>query len=558
MALRCRAIRLPRPTSLIHRYRAVTFHGLPLFGLAVALIAIAANLAAELWSVNDTPLHLVALASLAAICIATAGVIVREAKRRQIIEHHDAADRLHVQKEAAESANFAKSRYLASVSHEIRSPLNAIYGYAQLMERGGQIDTLEAAKVIRRSAEHLTSLVDGLLDISQLENGVMHIKQDTVRFVEFLNQIFWMMRPSAQTRGLEFRADYPAWLPDYVRVDQSRLRQVLINLLANAIKFTERGSVTFKVRYSGQIARFEVIDTGAGIREEDRDRIFEPFERGGHVGPQTQPGVGLGLSISQAIVQILGGELTFQSTPGAGSRFAVTLMLSQVAGRVGDFAPARSVVGYEGPRRSILLVDDDIQQLSFVRSLLESLGFDVAAVPNGETAVALGAARQFDLALLDITLPGMSGWEVATYLRERAGPQLAIVMLSANVQEFHRPETAVIVHDLFLVKPIEFNTLLDALGGLLKLMWREEARRDGPAPDVEVTEQAEGPGLSAEAMVHVERLRNLLRIGHVRAVEAEIAALDDAAPHARDLIARLYTCLDRYDLAAMMRMLEDV
>ena len=273
MALRCPANRLPHLNLLTHRHGAATFQGLPLFGLAVALIAIAANLAAELSSVDDTPLHLVALACLAAICVATAGVIVREGKRREISDQHDAADRLHVQKEAAVSANFAKSRYLASVSHEIRSPLNAIYGYAQLMEREGQIDTLEAARVIRRSAEHLTSLVDGLLDISQLENGIMRVKQDTVRFEEFLDQIFWMMRPSAQARGLEFRAHYPAWLPDYVRVDQSRLRQVLINLLANAIKFTDHGSVTFKVRYSGQIARFEVIDTGPGIREEDRARV---------------------------------------------------------------------------------------------------------------------------------------------------------------------------------------------------------------------------------------------------------------------------------------------
>ncbi len=557
MALRSPTIRLPRLTSLSARPGAAA-PGWPLFGLVVALVALAANLAAELSSLDDTPLHLVALACLAAICAATAAVIVREARRREINEHQDTADRLHIQKEAAESANFAKSRYLASVSHEIRSPLNAIYGYAQLMERDGQIDTLEAAKVIRRSAEHLTSLVDGLLDISQLENGIMRVKHDTVRFEEFLDQIFWMMRPSAQARGLEFHADYPAWLPDYVRVDQSRLRQVLINLLANAIKFTERGSVTFKVRYSGQIAKFEVIDTGPGIREEDRERIFAPFERGGHLGQQTQPGVGLGLSISQAIVQILGGELTFQSKPGTGSRFAVTLMLSQVVGRVGDLAPARSVVGYEGPRRSILLVDDDIQQLSFVRSLLESLGFDVAAVPNGETAVALVAARSFDLALLDISLPGMSGWDVAAYLRERAGPQISIVMLSANVQEFHKPETAVIVHDLFLVKPIEFNALLDALGGLLKLSWREETRRDGPAIPAEVASEAPANDLPVAAMAHVERLRDLLRIGHVRAVEAEIAALDGAAPHARELIGRLYACLDRYDLAAMMRMLDDV
>lgn len=526
----------------------------PMFALALSLIAIAANFAAEFSTVDDTQMHVLGLICLTAICVAAAAALVREGTRLGVaVAAEGTTDQLSLEKRAAEAANLAKSRYLAGVSHEIRSPLNAIYGYAQLMERGDQVSSREAARVIRRSAEHLTSLVDGLLDISQLENGIMRVKHDTVRFEEFLDQIFWMLRPSAQSKGLDLRADYPARLPEYVRIDQSRLRQVLINLLSNAIKFTEVGSVVFKVRYAGQIATFEVIDTGPGIREEDRERIFDPFERGGHAGGPVQPGAGLGLSITQAIVQILGGDLTFESTPGAGSRFKVALMLGQVAGRVGGLAPARSIVGYEGPRRSILVVDDDIRQLSFLRSLLESLGFDVAAVPNGETAVALCAGRGFDLAVLDISLPGLSGWETAAYLREKLGRQLHIVMLSANVQEFHKPETTVFVHDLFLVKPVEFNTLLDALGGLLKLSWRWESREAAPSPD-----PAPGSGLSAQAMVHVERLRDLLSIGHIRGVEAEIAALDDAAPEARELIAQLYDYLDRFDLSAMKRKLDNV
>jgi DNA-binding response OmpR family regulator len=229
-------------------------------------------------------------------------------------------------------------------------------------------------------------------------------------------------------------------------------------------------------------------------------------------------------------------------------------MLGQVAGKTGDLSPARSVVGYEGPRRSILVVDDDIQQLSFLRMLLESLGFDVAGVPNGETAVALCAHRRFDLALLDISLPGMSGWEIASYLREKLRQELPIVMLSANTQEFHKPETRVIVHDLFLVKPIEFNALIEALGGLLNLSWKSESA-SGAQP---VRAARSGGGLPEIAMRHVERLRELLRIGHIRGVEAEIAALDQAAPEARELIAQLYDCLDRYDLSAMRGKLENV
>lgn len=527
----------------------------PLSALAMALLAIAADLAGQFSSVDDTQMHLVVITCLAVICVITAAVLVREAWRLpRAAVAEGAADLANLKKEAAETANFAKSRYLASVSHEIRSPLNAIYGYAQLMERDDQVNAREAAQVIRRCAEHLTSLVDAMLDISQLENGVMRVKQDTVHFRDFLDQVYWMLHPSAQAKGIEFHAVYPERLPEYVRMDQSRLRQILINLVSNAIKFTEAGSVTLKVGYSGQIATFDVIDTGSGIREEDRERIFDPFERGGHDGEDIKPGVGLGLPITQAIVRILGGDLSFESEAGKGSRFHVTLMLGQVAGKIGDISPARNIVGYDGPRRSILVVDDDIQQLSFMRNFLESLGFDVAAVPNGETAVALCAGRGFDLAVLDISLPGISGWETAVQLRSRAGQDMHIVMLSANAQEFHKPEAQTVVHDLFLVKPIEFNALLEALGGLLNLSWKWDDRAVLPTPPPPTQPSA----LPDAARPHIERLRDLLRIGHVRAIEAEIAALDQAAPDARPLVDKLYACLDRYDLSGMARKLEDV
>jgi signal transduction histidine kinase/DNA-binding NarL/FixJ family response regulator len=545
-----------RPSGVRNPWHIGVLRAAPLFALAMALVAIAADLSAEFLSPGDTQMHLLEVACLIALCVVAATVLVREGARlpAEVIAD-DRAGQLHLKKEAAETANVVKSRYLSNVSHELRSPLNAIYGYAQLMERGDQVSSREAAHVIRRCAEHMTSLVDGLLDISQLENGIMRVKHETIRFEDFLDHIFWMLRPSAQAKGLDYRADYPERLPEYVRGDQSRLRQVLINLLSNAIKFTDSGSITFKVRYVGQIATFEVIDTGPGIALADRERIFDPFERGGDDTQQSQPGVGLGLPITQAIVHILGGDITLDSTPGQGSRFKVTLMMGQITGSVSDRPASRNIVGYEGPRQSILVVDDDIQQLSFLRSLLESLGFDVAAIPNGETAVALCAHRQFDLALLDISLPGMSGWEIASYLREKMGQKLRIVMLSANAHEFHKPETQVIVHDLFLVKPVEFNVLLEALGGLLNLSWKSELS-DPNAPSRPAS--APASDLSPEAMIHVERLRDLVRIGHIRGVEAEIAALDATAPQARELIAKLYDNLDRFDLAAMMRNLEDV
>lgn len=460
---------------------------------------------------------------------------------------------------AAQAANAAKSRYLANVSHEIRSPLNAIYGYAQLVERDEGVSAREAAKVIRRCAEHMTSLVEGLLDVSQIEHGVLRVRSEEVRFGQFLEQIVSMMRPAATAKGLDFIYQPPARLPGLVRMDQSRLRQVLINLLTNAVKFTDRGSVTFRVGYSGQIARFEIIDTGPGIAADELESVFDPFERGADAHKARQPGAGLGLSISRAIVQILGGRMEVESEPGQGSCFRVTMMVGEVAGGLEPGAAPMRLSGYEGRRRSLLIADDDAEQRAVLERLLGGLGFTVSAVPNGETAVALAQERRFDLAILDITMPGLSGWETALRLRDIAGQDLRILMLSANAQEFHRPEFHTPVHDYFLVKPVDFAALTEAIGGLLKLSWkREEARQGEPAGMADAPpapERVDAVPLDAAAAAHVDRLRELLRIGYVRGIEAEIRALAASGEAAAPLAARLFDCLDRYDLAGMKTLL---
>ncbi|MBO9518112.1 MAG: response regulator [Porphyrobacter sp.] len=456
---------------------------------------------------------------------------------------------------AAETANAAKSRYLANVSHEIRSPLNAIYGYAQLIERSEHQDARGAARVIKRSAEHLTNLVEGLLDISLLENGMMRIRTDQVSLREFIDQTCWMMRPDAEAKDLDFRVELSGRLPELVRTDQSRLRQVLINLLSNAIKFTDRGSVTLKVRYSNQIAVFEVIDTGPGISAADRERIFIPFERGEAEDQQRRPGVGLGLPITKAIVEMLGGQIEVESEPGVGTCFRVTLMLGEVAGAFANSAlrrPAVSVpaVALDGRGRSILLVDDDPEQLSFMRALLASQGFVVTAVPDGETAVGICRRSSFDLAVLDINLPGISGWETGLRIRELLGRQVRILMLSGNMQERPQAATEDPMHDAFLAKPVEFNALLEAVGGLLDLTCRN-APASGKPPAVTQSDSA-----NAQVLPYVVRIREFLSIGHYRGVESVLGELADEVPEAEDLVAFLLEKLDRFDLAAMSRKLE--
>ena len=386
-----------------------------------------------------------------------------------------------------------------------------------------------------------------------MENGVLRVSNDVVRFAPFLDQIANMFRHTATSKGLRLVYDRPEVLPEFVRMDQKRLRQVLINLLSNAMKFTSEGSVCFRITYAGQMASFEVSDTGPGIAPEDQERIFAPFERGADSVTYDKPGVGLGLSITRALVQIMGGEVLLDSEVGRGTRFRVRLMLGQVAGQVREKAPTARIGGYEGRQRSILVVDDDVQHLTLMRELLEGLGFDVAVAPGGEAALALSAAGTFDLAVLDITMPGISGWETAERLRQAHGPALRIIMLSANAHEKTGSAVGSPIHDLFLVKPVELGALVEAIGEQLDLRWtRMPSMQDGE----EVTGRVEPIGVDEAARPHIEKIRELLHIGYVRGIEQEIKALAATGPEAKALSTRLFDYLDRFDLTGMNAVLE--
>lgn len=456
-----------------------------------------------------------------------------------LLEEHAALARA---KEAAEAANEAKTRFLASVSHEIRSPLNAIYGYAQLLERGDGRDGVQAGKVIRRSAEHLSNLVEGLLDIAQVESGSLKLARDTIRFPAFLEQVAAMFEPQAAMKGLVLRLDLPPTLPEYVRTDPKRLRQVLINLLSNAIKFTDHGEVALKVHYRNELATFEVADSGIGIAPADIERILLPFERGGAAAERA--GIGLGLAITQALVHIMGGELRIESKPGEGSRFIVRLMLSRPLSPPANLPEGESAGFYLGRTRRLLLIDDDPAHREALRGLLEPRGFVVESAAGGEEGLALAATAQPDLVLLDVSMPGLSGWEIAATLRQRHGPALRIVMLSGEVPD-RRPDAPDNTGaDVFVTKPFDFDRLLGVISAQLGLEWPQTAPPAGAGAPLP------GP-VAAGAQPHLAEIARLVRIGHVRAIETRIDALAALGPDTAALAERLRACLDAFDLKAL-------
>ena len=279
----------------------------------------------------------------------------------QEIDAHKRTDaELQRAKEVAESANLAKSRYVVGLSHELRSPLNAISGYAQLLEQDSSLlpKPRDQVRVVRRSADHLSGLIDGILDISKIEAGRLYLSRDEVRLSDFLDQLVGMFRLQAAAKGIEFIFKRPTVLPVVVYADEKRLRQILINLLSNAIKFTQSGSVQFVVHYRSPVAEFEVIDTGPGIQAGDLERIFAPFERGALGVSQPQTGTGLGLTISRLLAGVMGGDIRVSSTVGTGSTFRVKTAAvggdqpdADRAGRRADLRLSRSAQDHSDHRR---------------------------------------------------------------------------------------------------------------------------------------------------------------------------------------------------------------
>ncbi|MGA8650118.1 MAG: ATP-binding protein [Xanthobacteraceae bacterium] len=490
--------------------------------------------------------------------------VAEEETRRQTdllmneIEAHKRTDaELQKAKEVAEAASKAKSRHVVGLSHELRTPLNAILGYAQLMERDPAIPQprLNAIKVVRRSAEHLSGLIDGLLDISKIEAGRLHLTRDEVHICDFLDEIVNMFRLQATAKGIEFRYVRADRLPAVVQTDENRLRQILINLLSNAIKFTDAGHVTFQVDYRHQVAEFAVADTGVGIHKNDLERIFQPFERARTAGAKATVGTGLGLTITSLLIKVMGGDIAVRSEVGNGSTFRVKLYLSTVARPRMASTMEYRVRGYAGPRQTILVVDDNEVQRELIRELLSPLGFNVVGAATGRECLALAEEINPNLILLDIAMPEMDGWEVAQHLRRLPRKRAAILVLSANAIDAQDGLEVEQLHDDALMKPVDWRQLLKKIHTLLDIEWLYET--DTAVASVPAI--ARSPSASMlPAAADIAELIRLGEIGHVRAIFEKLNEIEGAAPECGDFVARIRAIVNAFDLERYAVALEEV
>ncbi len=460
----------------------------------------AALLEATLWKVFFLLVIVTGVVSWLFVLAHESRLVAQEESQRQTrllmeeIEAHERTDQaLQKAKEEAESANHAKSRYLTGISHELSSPLNAILGYAQLLEKDSNIPAhrRQALSVIRNSGEHLADLIEGLLDISKIEVGRLDLHQDQVRIALLLEQLVNMFRLQAEAKGLMFIYDCKDPLPEFVRTDEKRLRQILINLLSNAIKYTTKGNVTFTIRYRSQVAEFIVSDTGEGIAAEHFERIFSPFERVRRPG-STSTGTGLGLTITRLLTEIMGGDISLISQVDKGSQFKISLMLSavtQVSNQVATLIQ-QPILGYQESIKRLLVVDDESTHRQLMKSMLLPLGFDVIDMDNPVKVLStLEDAKlqslTVDLFMLDVSMPGLNGWDLAKQLRE-AGYYQPIIMVSADASEGRHfaitpmDDSADVVplHQAYVIKPVRLQLLLDHIGRLLNLTWQYEQNND--------------------------------------------------------------------------------
>ncbi|NVM79140.1 PAS domain S-box-containing protein [Duganella sp. SG902] len=416
--------------------------------------------------------------------------------------------------EEAQRLASLRSEFLAQMSHELRTPLNGILGYAQLLRRDPTLSERQRAgvTVIHDSGEQLLTQINDLLDAAKIEANKLEPQMAPVALRQCLQGLADLVRIQAEQKELSFECEIGATVPAMVLTDERRLRQALLNLLANAVKFTDRGGVSLRVSaLDGQRLRFEVADTGVGIEPAQRERIFLPFEQAGEL-PRRQDGTGLGLAISRQFVRLLGGEIEVDSQQGQGCRFRFELTLPVVAQEAAaPVALPYAITGYHGPRRHLLVADDRPENRRLLADMLTPLGFTVAQAAHGQAVLEQVARRRPDLVLMDIAMPGMDGLAAVRALRRDPDTgALPVLAVSSSVDGADRQLLLDAGFNERLSKPIDLELLLAALNHWLRLEWRYHlpaARDDGADAPLIVPPPAE------MAVLH-----ELAQLGNMRAI----------------------------------------
>ncbi len=479
---------------------------------------------------------------------------------RDVSDRKEIAARLLASEQAAQDASRAKTVFLANMSHELRTPLNAILGFVQLMGRDRTLSAehRENLAVVLRSGEHLLHLINDVLSISKIEAGETELREvdfDLGRLVDSLRDLFVV---PAQARGLTLLVESATSAPPFVHGDDSKLRQILINLIGNAIKFTSHGGVALRIAYDAGRAIFEVEDTGPGISPADQARLFQPFVQS-EAGLAAHEGTGLGLAISRNFARLMGGSLELASTVGQGSRFRLEVPLREGSG-VDARRSEGAVLGLAAGERArrVLVVDNaDDNRLLLVR-LLRSVGFLVEEAQDGVEAIAAWERFRPELVWMDMRMPRMNGYEATTRIRAaeavaaEGAARTVIIALTASAFEQDRPKILAAGCDAIVAKPFREESIFEAFTRHLGVRFRREAL---PSPEESLAPSLLVPQLlSLDAKVRRE-LAAALSAGDDLAAQAIVDRLPaEQAPLASEL-GRL---VKSFRLDELLSLLEEV
>ncbi|WP_449420859.1 CHASE2 domain-containing protein [Phormidium nigroviride] len=516
----------------------------------------------------------------------TANNQLEEYSRNLELKVTERTQELEAAKVAADFANHAKSEFLANMSHELRTPLNGILGYAQILERSQALASkeLEGIRIIHQCGDHLLTLINDILDLSKIEARKLDLYPTELRFHNFLISVAEICRIKAVQKSIDFSPPKVSELPLKIYADEKRLRQVLINLIGNAIKFTDSGGVSFKVeilsksecslednnlwttetennQFCAAKIRFSIEDTGIGMTSEQLNKIFLPFEQ---VGDKSRmaTGTGLGLAISQRIVNLMGSQLEVVSQFGEGSIFwfDVELPVNFTLPEATSISPSTSkIIGIQGKSPTILVVDDSFEARHIITSVLSSIGFSVIEAADGQAGLKAAKNSNIDLIVADLNMPIMDGWEMLRYIRSDTQlKQVPVVICSANIFEETQRQSFEIGANEFLSKPIEIDLLLEVLRKHLNLEWlweetsTELVQKTMPTP-------AKLEELTAKAVLPhtaLEKLYDFALKGNIKAIKLICDELEGADKTYAPIIDELRQLADNFAVKKLQILIE--